>query len=133
MFLHRLLDVEARRAFAGLAYYLLHLGDVSAREARIVYTMLGELSLTVEEFTPTEPFEQLAYRIVHPRARLASLLELVRLARVDRELTPEELEVVRWLAGVWGIDAPALTAVLTWGERFTQLQREAETMIDRAT
>ncbi|HOU93301.1 MAG TPA: hypothetical protein PLU22_19750 [Polyangiaceae bacterium] len=132
MFLHRLLDPDARRAFAGLAYYLLHLGDVSAREARTVYTMLGELALGVEELTPTEPFEQLAARIVHPRARLASLLELVRLARIDRELSPEELEILRWLAGVWSIGAPELLAVLDWVERFTALQREAESAIDRA-
>ncbi|MBN2194973.1 MAG: hypothetical protein JW751_19305 [Polyangiaceae bacterium] len=133
MFLHRLLDPDARRAFAGLAYHLLHLGEVSPREARVVFTMLGELSLTVEELTPKEPFEWLATRIVHPRAQLASLFELVRLARADRELSPDELEILRWLAAYWGIGGDDFVAVLGWVERYTVLQREAEAMIDRAT
>ncbi|MBN1605880.1 MAG: hypothetical protein JW940_04575 [Polyangiaceae bacterium] len=133
MFLHHVLDHEARLAFAGLAYHLLHLGDVSAREARVVFTMLGELSLSVDELTPREPFEQLAARIVYPRARLASLLELVRLARVDRELSPDELEIVRWLASAWGISGDHFVAVLGWVERHAALLREAEALVDRAT
>lgn len=130
MFLHRLIDPEARRAFAGLAYHVLHLDEVSAREARVVIIMLGELSLTVDDLVPKESFEVLAARIVHPRARLAAFIELVRLARVDRDLSSEELEVIQWLAGVWGISGAQVIAVLGWVERLVSLQREAEGMIN---
>ena len=130
VFLHRIVDSDAARAFAGLAQHLLKAsGDISASEARVLFLMLGELGFGVDRLDPSEDLEVLAGRITHPHARKAALIELYRLAFADGVFKPAERDVVERIAAVWGVDAERRAALRGWVERHMALLEEGEQLI----
>lgn len=133
VFLHRLLDREARQAFAALAHRVLQSsGEISATEARVLFVMLAELELDVSALEASEPIERMVTRIRHPRARMAALLELLRLAHADGDIRPEEREFIHWVATAWGMRKRDLTRAEDWARRHDGLVQQAVLMIDNA-
>ena len=133
MFLHRLLDEDARRAFARLAHRVLQAsGGISATEARVLYVMLAELELDVGALEGSEPLEHVVMRVRHPRARMAALLELYRLAYADGDMRSEEQAFVRWAATCWGMDESTVGKAEGWARQHDAMVKQAAALIDRA-
>ena len=130
MFLHWILDSAARQAYAGLASHVLHAsGDITPREARLLFVMHAELELEVGRLEPTEDISTLAARITHPQARAAALLELCRLAYADGEYRPAERAVLEQVAASWRAPAAILTWLDDWVKQHATLYRSAEEWI----
>jgi uncharacterized tellurite resistance protein B-like protein len=133
VFLHRLLDHEARLAFAGLAHRVLQSsGEISATEARVLFVMLAELELDVGALETGEPVERMVTHIRHPRARMAALLELLRLAYADGDMRPEERAFIRWVADSWGMKERYVARAEDWAKRHDALVQQAVAWIERA-
>ena len=131
MFLHRILDREARLAFAGLASHVLFASEeLTPAEARLLYTMYAELELEVGALEPSETVEALALRITHPRARAASLLELFRLAFADGEYRAQERAIIARVAELWGASSETVSWLDDWVRRHAALVDEARGWIE---
>jgi len=132
VFLHRLIDPEAKKAFAGLARHVLGAsGDLTAREARALFVMHSELELEIGALDVQENVETLAESVRHPQAQLAGLLELFRLAFADGDIRPEERGIIDRVAAVWDVSAEALAWSEDWVRRHLTLAWEAEQKILR--
>ena len=130
VFLHRLIDPEAKAAFAGLARHVLGAsGDLTAREARALFVMHSELELEIGALEVREDVETLALKVEHPQARLAGLLELFRLAFADGDIRPEERAVIDRVAAVWDTSAENLAWSEDWVRQHLTLVWEAEQKI----
>jgi tellurite resistance protein len=133
VFLHRLIDQDARRTFARLAHRVLQSsGETSPREARVLYVMLSELELDVEALEGDEPLERVVLRIHHPRARVAALLELLRLAYADGDMRPEERAFIHWVATCWKMNDGLVREIEAWAKKHDALVQEAIGLIDSA-
>lgn len=132
MFLHRLIDPEAKDAFAGLARHVLGAsGELTAREARALFVMHSELELEIGALEVQEDVETLANKVRHPQARLAGLLELFRLAFADGDIRTEERAVIDRVAAAWDTSAERLAWSEDWVRRHLTLVWEAEQKILR--
>jgi len=130
MFLHWILDSSARRAYVGLASHVLHAsGDITPREARLLFVMHAELELEVGEIAPTEDIPTLAARITHSQARAAALLELCRLAHADGEYRPDERAVLERVAAEWRASPSILAWLDAWVKQHSRLYQSAEAWI----
>ena len=133
VFLHRLIDPEAKEAFAGLARHVLNAsGELTAREARALFVMHSELELEIGALEAQDDIETLAAKVRHPQARLATLLELFRLAFADGDIRPEERRVIDRVAAAWDSSAAHLAWSEDWVRRHLILAWEAEQRILRA-
>jgi len=130
MFLHWILDPDARQACVALASHVLHAsGDITPREARLLFIMHAELELEVGALQPTEDISTLAARITHPQARAAALLELWRLAYADGEYRPSERAVLERVASAWNVPPTVLTWIDRWVRQHAALYQTAEAWI----
>ena len=130
MFLHRIIDPAARQAYVGLASHVLHAsGDVTPREARLLFLMHAELELEVGTLEPSADIDTLAARITHPQARAAALLELCRLAHADGEYRTAERVVMERVASAWNAPPSLLSWLDDWVRRHAELCQTAETWI----
>ncbi len=101
-------------------------------EARVLFVMLAELELDVGVLESLEPVEHLVTRIRHPRARMAALLELLRLAYADGDMRAEEQEFIHWVANCWRMRGEDLAHAESWAKRHDVLVQEAVARIDGA-
>lgn len=130
VFLHWILDSAARKAYVGLASHILHAsGDITPREARLLFVMHAELELEVGELEPSEDIPTLAARITHPQARAAALLELCRLAYADGDFRPAERAVLERVASAWSAPPAILAWLDDWVKQHAKLYQSAEAWI----
>lgn len=114
MFLFHLAPAE-RRAFAGLARYLLAAdGGEGPAEAAAFHRLEVELGLPLEEVQALEPTPEVLRTFASRSSRGAALLELLALAYADGVPHPEEMELLKTIAAGLHISELRLLEMEHW-------------------
>jgi uncharacterized tellurite resistance protein B-like protein len=120
-------SVTQRKAVCKLCYYMI-VADDRVRESEheilddieIYLGMKGQITRQdLQESPDLSIFDT-------PRLRHAVMLQLFAVAYADRQVQPDELEVLRRLARQFGISAAKFEEISTWGKRHCVLFEQAK-------
>jgi hypothetical protein len=132
MFLSRLSPAQ-RSAYLCLARELVATDGVTTLGEAVVLSEqrreAGELAATSGERLSVDAA---AERFDTPTSRALVLLELLRLARADREVSILEHGLIRRLAIQWRVDDDRLGALEAWADRLWRLQADGLALIGAA-
>src|SRR5262245_146114 len=124
------LTSEERSAFVGLAKHLI---SADAREqpgeAGVLRLMEAELGIPVADVPATPPEPEVLRTFTSRVSRTVVVLELLTLAYSDGEPHPDEMELLKTVAGGLGISELRLLGMEDWVVRQTALNAEANAFL----
>lgn len=123
-------DIEQKKAITKLAYAMMVADDrMRAEEQEIVKALTHELGVA-HLMQPTDfhlPADLSLFRT--PKAKLALMLKLFAIAYSDRQMHPEEAEVLREYGRRLGVPARQFDELNEWGQRHYLLVEQAKAML----
>jgi hypothetical protein len=126
MFLHLLNDTQ-QTAFLALAKQFIEADDVlSDEEHNLLELMYAEMGRDFETELPEGDADSLAAAFDSRQARAAVLLELIGVGHADNDFSAKESELIRNLAGQFGVAEEEVIRMEGWVQRQLALAQEVE-------
>jgi uncharacterized tellurite resistance protein B-like protein len=123
-------DTEQKKAITKLAYSMMMADEKMRAEEQDIVTALGHELGVSHLMQPTDfhvPADLSLFAT--PQAKLALMLKLFAIAYSDRQMHPEEAEVLREYSRRLGIGAGEFDDLNEWGKRHFVLVEQAKAML----